>query len=84
MRIVITKNGKLVVQELEEESPSNLKSKFKSFQSSSYSKLPFIHSNDDLLKKYSNKINNDFITTLLRQKNVVAKRRSNSLMNRNA
>ena len=84
MRIVITKNGKLVVQELEEESPSNLKSKFKSFQSSSYSKLPFIHSNDDLLKKYSNKINNDFITTLLRQKNVVAKRCSNSLMNRNA
>ena len=84
MRIVITKNGKLLVQELEEESPSNLKSKIKSFQSS-YSKLPVIYTNEELIKKYSNKRkNNDFIKTLMFQRELSNKKNSNSLIDKRA
>jgi hypothetical protein len=83
MRIVITKNGKLLVQELEEESPSNIKSKIKSFQSSSYSRLPLIYTNEELLKKYNNKRkNNQFIKTLMLQREVSSKKRSNSLVDK--
>ena len=85
MRIVITKNGKLLVQELEEESPSNIKSKIKSFQSSSYSRLPLIYTNEELLKKYNNKRkNNQFIKTLMLQREVSSKKRSNSLVDKKA
>ena len=83
MRIVITKNGKIIVHELEDESPSNFKSKIKYFQSSSYSRLPIIHTNEELLKKYSilGK-NNEFIMTLLRYKETSNKKRSNSLIDK--
>ena len=85
MRIVINKNGKLFVQELEEETPTNLRSKIKSFQSSSYSKLPIIYSNEELLKKYSNKRkNNIFINSLLLQRELSSKRSSNSLIDKKA
>ena len=81
MRIVITKNGKILFKELEDESPSNLQFKIKSLQTSSYSKLPIIHSNDDLLKKFNAKANNNkFIMTVLRNKKISNKRRSNSLL----
>ena len=85
MRIVITKNGKILVRELEEESPSNIKSKIKSFQSSSYSRLPLIYTNEELLKKYNNKRkNNVFIKTLMLQREVSSKHRSNSLVDKKA
>ena len=46
MRIVITKNGKILVQELEDESPNNYeRTKLKYNQSSSYTKLPIISTN---------------------------------------
>ena len=81
MRIVITKNGKILFKELEDESPSNLQFKIKSLQTSSYSKLPIIYSNDDLLKKFNSKANNNkFIMTVLRNKKISNKRRSNSLL----
>ena len=81
MRIVITKNGKILFKELEDESPSNLQFKIKSLQTSSYSKLPIIYSNDDLLKKFNAKANNNkFIMTVLRNKKISNKRRSNSLL----
>ena len=81
MRIVITKNGKILFKELEDESPSNLQFKIKSLQTSSYSKLPMIYSNDDLLKKFNAKANNNkFIMTVLRNKKISNKRRSNSLL----
>lgn len=83
MRIVITKNGKIIVHELEDESPSHIKSKIKSFQSSSYSRLPIIRTNEELLKKYSTKgKNNEFIMTLMRHKETSNKKRSNSLMDK--
>ena len=83
MRIVITKNGKILVHELEDESPSNIKSRMKSFQSSSYSRLPIIHTNEELLKKYSTKgKTNEFIMTLMRHKETSTKKRSNSLMDK--
>ena len=81
MRIVITKHGKILFKELEDESPSNLQFKIKSLQTSSYSKLPIIYSNDDLLKKFNAKANNNkFIMTVLRNKKISNKRRSNSLL----
>ena len=81
MRIVITKKGKILFKELEDESPSNLQFKIKSLQTSSYSKLPIIYSNDDLLKKFNAKANNNkFIMTVLRNKKISNKRRSNSLL----
>ena len=81
MRIVITKNGKILFKELEDESPSNHQFKIKSLQTSSYSKLPIIYSNDDLLKKFNAKANNNkFIMTVLRNKKISNKRRSNSLL----
>ena len=62
MRIVITKNGKILVQELEEVTPSNIRSKARTLQSSSYTKLPIIYSNEELLQKYKNKRkNNEFL-----------------------
>ena len=85
MRIVITKNGKILVQELEEEIPSNIKPKIKSFQSSSYSRLPIINTNEELLKKYSNKSkNNEFIINLLHNREISSKRRSYSLIDQKA
>ena len=80
MRIVITKNGKILFKELEDETPSNSKFKIKSLQTSSYSKLPIIFSNEDLLKKFKNKANNKFIMTVLHNKKISNKRRSNSLL----
>ena len=81
MRIVVTKNGKILFKELEDESPSNAKFKIKSLQTSSYSKLPIIFSNEDLLKKFNNKANNNkFIMTILRNKKISNKRRSNSII----
>ena len=83
MRIVITKNGKIIVQELEEESsPSDMRSKIKSSQSSYYSKLPVIYTNEELLKKYSKKRRNEFIMTILHHKENINKQRSNSLANK--
>ena len=81
MRIVITKNGKILIKELEDQFPSNSQFKLKSLQTSSYSKLPIIHSNEDLLKKFNNKANNNkFILTVLRNKKISNKRRANSLL----
>ena len=55
----------------------------KSFQSSSYSRLPIIHTNEELLKKYSTKgKTNEFIMTLMRHKETSTKKRSNSLMDK--
>ena len=83
MRIVITKNGKIIFKELEDETPSNLKLRIKSLQTSSYSKLPIIYTNEDLLKRFNNKsINNKFILTVLRNKEISNKRRSHSLINK--
>ena len=81
MRIVITKNGKILIKELEDQFPSNSQFKLKSLQTSSYSKLPIIYSNEDLLKKFNNKANNNkFILTVLRNKKISNKRRANSLL----
>ena len=81
MRIVITKNGKKLIKELEDQFPSNSQFKLKSLQTSSYSKLPIIYSNEDLLKKFNNKANNNkFILTVLRNKKISNKRRANSLL----
>lgn len=80
MRIVITKNGKIIFKELDDEFPSNLKLRIKSLHTSSYSKLPIIHTNEDLLKKFNSKsINNKFILTVLRNKEISNKRRAHSL-----
>ena len=81
MRIVITKNGKILIKELEDQFPSNSQFKLKSLQTSSYTKLPIIYSNEDLLKKFNNKANNNkFILTVLRNKKISNKRRANSLL----
>ena len=85
MRIVITKNGKKIVHELEDESPKPFekeKSKYK--YSSSMSKLPAIVStNDDLLKKYSTR-NNEFIHKVLRYRDTYQSKRSSSIIDKNA
>ena len=83
MRIVITKNGKIIFKELEDETPSNFKLRIKSLQTSSYSKLPIIYTNEDLLKRFNNKsINNKFILTVLRNKEISNKTRSHYLINK--
>ena len=85
MRIVITKNGKILVQELEEVTPSNIRSKARTLQSSSYTKLPIIYSNEELLQKYKNKRkNNEFLKILFHQKELSSKRRTNSLIDKKA
>ena len=85
MRIVITKNGKIIFHELEEESPDEyekLKSQYK--RSSSMSKLPIISTtNDNLFKKYSSR-NNEFIHKILRYRDTFKKKRSSSIINKNA
>ena len=83
MRIVITKDGKILVKELEEEtSPSDMRTKLKSSQSSYYFKLPTIYTNEELLKKYRKKTRDEFIMTILHHKEHLNKRRSNSLINK--
>ena len=84
MRIVITKNGKILVQELEDESPDNYeRTKLKYNQSSSYTKLPIISTNEDLFKKYSTK-NNEFMNKVLRYRDTFQSKRSSSIIDKNA
>ena len=96
MRIVVTKNGKIIVQELEEEPEDNNNSnnnnnisnyyKIKSLkynQSSSYSKLPIISSNEELFKKYISK-NNEFLNKVLRYRETFQSKRSSSIIDKNA
>ena len=84
MRIVITKNGKILVQELEDQSPDNYeRTKLKYNQSSSYTKLPIISTNEDLFKKYSTK-NNEFMNKILRYRDTFQSKRSSSIIDKNA
>ena len=85
MRIVITKNGKKIVKDLEDESPDTYeKQKSKYGQSSSMSKLPLICStNEELLKKYSTK-NNEFLHKVLRYRETFQSKRSNSIIDKSA
>ena len=85
MRIVITKNGKIIVHELEDESPSEYeKQKSKYYQSSSISKLPNINTtNEELFKKYSTK-NNEFLHQVLRYRDTFQSKRSSSVIDKNA
>ena len=98
MRIVVTKNGKILVREIDEESQdtsnfntnsNNNFSKYrrikllKNNQSSSYSKLPKIASNEELFKKYSSK-NNEFLNKVLRYRETCQSRRSSSIVDKNA
>ena len=85
MRIVITKNGKKIVHELEDESPNEYdKQKSKYNQSSSMSKLPIINTtNEELFKKYSAK-NNEFLHQILRYRDTFQIKRSNSVIDKRA
>ena len=84
MRIVITKNGKILVQELEDEIPDNYeKTKLKYNHSSSYTKLPIISTNEELFKKYSSK-NNEFYNKVLRYRDTFHSKRSSSIVDKNA
>jgi hypothetical protein len=85
MRIVITKNGKTIVKELDEETTDNKfeKSKSKYNQSSSYTKLPIIYSNnEELFKKYTSK-NNKFLKDILKYRETFQNKRSSSVVDRN-
>lgn len=85
MRIVITKNGKTIVKELDEETADNKfdKSKSKYNQSSSYTKLPIIYSNnEELFKKYTSK-NNKFLKDILKYRETFQNKRSSSVVDRN-
>lgn len=85
MRIVITKNGKTIVQELDDEISDNKfeKSKSKYNQSSSYTKLPIIYSNnEELFKKYTSK-NNKFVKDILKYRETFQNKRSSSVVDRN-
>ena len=84
MRIVITKKGKIIVHELEDELPDNYekqKSKYKF--SSSLSKLPSISpTNEDLINKYSSR-NNEFLNKVLRYRHTFQNKRSSSIIQKN-
>ena len=85
MRIVITKNGKTIVKELDEETTDNKfeKSKSKYNQSSSYTKLPIIYSNnEELFKKYTSK-NNKFLKDILKYRQTFQNKRSSSVVDKN-
>jgi hypothetical protein len=85
MRIVITKNGKTIVKELDEETTDNKfeKPKSKYNQSSSYTKLPIIYSNnEELFKKYTSK-NNKFVKDILKYRETFQNKRSSSVVDRN-
>jgi len=85
MRIVITKNGKTIVKELDEETADNKfdKSKSKYNQPSSYTKLPIIYSNnEELFKKYTSK-NNKFLKDILKYRETFQNKRSSSVVDRN-
>jgi hypothetical protein len=85
MRIVITKNGKTIVQELDDEAADNKfeKSKSRYNQSSSYTKLPIIYSNnEELFKKYNSK-NNKFLKDILKYRETFQNKRSSSVVDRN-
>ena len=84
MRIVITKNGKIIFRGLEDESPDNYhKQQSRNKQSSSLSKLPLICStNEDLLKKYSTR-NNEFLHKILRYRDTFQSKRSSSIIEKN-
>ena len=85
MRIVITKNGKTIVKELDEETADNKfdKSRSKYNQSSSYTKLPIIYSNnEELFKKYTSK-NNKFLKDILKYRETFQNKRSSSVVDRN-
>jgi len=85
MRIVITRNGKKIVHEFEDELPENSeKQKTKYVQSSSMSKLPIIYgSNEELLKKYSTK-NNEFLHKVLIYRDTFQSKRSSSIVDKTA
>lgn len=85
MRIVITRNGKKIVHEFEDELPDNSeKQKSNYIQSSSMSKLPIIYSsNEELFKKYSTK-NNEFLHKVLRYRDTFQSKRSSSIIDKTA
>ena len=85
MRIVITKNGKKIIKDLEDEGPDSYeKQKTKYGKSSSMSKLPLICTkNEELLKKYSTK-NNEFLQKVLRYRDTFQSKRSSSIIDKNA
>ena len=85
MRIVITKNGKTIVKELDEETSDNKfeRSKSKYDQSSSYTKLPIIYkNNEELFKKYTYK-NNKFLKDILKYRETFQNKRSSSVVEKN-
>ena len=83
MRIVITKNGKIIVRELEEESPDNYEKKKSIYKQSSYfSKLPIINpTNEDLFKKYKTR-NNEFVHKVLRYRDTFHCKRASSIIDK--
>ena len=85
MRIVITKNGKIIVRELDDESPEIEKQKSKYNHSSSHTKLPIISSttNDELFKKYSTK-NNEFLNRVLKYRETFQSKRSSSIIDKSS
>ena len=83
MRIVITRNGKKIVQDLEEAPDTFEKQKSKYYQSSSMSKLPLISTNEELFKKYSTK-NNEFLHKVLRYRDTFQSKRSSSIVDKSA
>lgn len=85
MRIVITKNGKIIVRELDDESPEIEKQKSKFSHSSSLTKLPIISSttNDELLRKYSSK-NNEFLNRVLKYRETFQSKRSSSIIDKSS
>ena len=84
MRILITKNGKIIVRGLEDELPDNHpKLHNRNKHSSSLSKLPIICStNDDLFKKYSTR-NSELLHKILRYRDTYKNKRSSSTIDKN-
>ena len=82
MRIVITKNGKKFIRELDDEELMNIRQKMnKNNLLSSTSKLPVIQtSNEKLIKKF-NRNNNEFFKGITKYKETIG--RTNSLIDKN-
>ena len=85
MRIVITKNGKILVRELEDEEIENHeKQQSNLMRSSSFTKLPPIgQTNDSLFNKYKTK-NNEFLNQVLRYRETFHSKRASSNIDKNA
>ena len=85
MRIVITRNGKKIVHEFEDELPENSEKQKSNYIKSSYmTKFPVIYSsNEKLLNKYKTK-NNEFLHKVLRYRDTFQSKRSSSIVDKTA